>query len=126
MGWGYLKQGRFPEAIAELEKAVQLAGRSNWSLCQLGHGYAISGKRPEALRIIKELEERYARGNATGLILAGVYAGLGEKDLAFTWLEKDLQARSVNLEVIRHRQAFEPLWSDARYRDLLRRMGLTP
>ncbi len=90
------------------------------------HVYAVAGKRPEALGIIKELEARYARGDAMGFMLAGVYAGLGEKDLAFAWLEKDFQSRVVNLQVIRHRQAFEPLWGDERYKDLLRRMGLTP
>ena len=126
LGWGYLKQGRFPEAIAELEKAVELSGRSSWPLSQLGHGYAVSGKRPEALGVIKELEERYARGDAMGYMLAGVYAGMGEKDMAFAWLEKDSQARGVSLQVIRHRQAFEPLWGDERYKNLLRRMGLTP
>jgi len=54
-----------------------------------------------------------------GKDVAAVYAGLGDKDQAFGWLEKDFQARSGLL-------AFESLPSDPRYADLLKRMGLKP
>jgi TolB-like protein/Flp pilus assembly protein TadD len=123
LGLGYLKQGRHSEAIAELQKAVELSGRERRSLRDLGYGYAISGKRAETLAVLKELEGKYEKHEAIGQDLAAVYAGLGEKDQAFAWLEKDFQARSGKLGWIRWTPAFESLRSDPRFTDLLRRMG---
>ena len=126
LGLGYLKQGRYSEAIAELEKAVELSGKERRPLRDLGYGYAISGKRAEALAILKDLEVKYENHQAIAQDFAAVYAGLGEKDRAFAWLEKDFQARSGLLAWIRWAPPFEPLRGDPRYVDLLRRMGLQP
>jgi TolB-like protein/Flp pilus assembly protein TadD len=126
LGLAYLKEARYSEAIAELQKAVELSGRERWPLRDLGYGYAISGKRAEAEAIIKELVGKYENGRALGQDLAAVYAGLGEKDQAFAWLEKDFQTRSGLLGWTRWAPAFESLRSDPRYTDLLRRMGLQP
>jgi TolB-like protein/Flp pilus assembly protein TadD len=123
LGLGYLKQGRHLEAIAELQKGVELSGRERRSLRDLGYGYAISGKRAEAQTVIKELAGKYEKGRAIGQDLAAVYAGLGDKDQAFAWLEKDFQARSGLLAWIRWAPPFESLRSDPRFTDLLRRMG---
>jgi TolB-like protein/Flp pilus assembly protein TadD len=126
LGLAYLKQGRYSEAIVEFQKAVELSGGDRRILGRLGYGYAISGKRAEALVVLKELEGKYAKHEAIGLDLATVYAGLGDKDQAFAWLEKDFQARSGQLPRIRWESPFESLRSDPRYADLLRRMGLKP
>jgi tetratricopeptide (TPR) repeat protein len=126
LGLAYLKQGRHSEAIAELQKAVELSGRERWPLGDLGYGYAISGKRVEALAVLKELEGKYQKHETIGQDLAAVYAGLGEKDQVFAWLEKDFQARSGLLTRIRWTPPFESLRSDPRYADLVRRMGLQP
>jgi serine/threonine-protein kinase len=126
LGWAYLKQRRFVEATAEFERAVELSGRASFYLSDLGYCYAVTGRRAEALRILKELEEKYGRREAIGLNLAGVYAGLGDKDQAFAWLEKDYQQRSGLLPYITWYFSFEDLRSDPRYADLVRRMGLTP
>jgi len=67
----------------------------------LGYGYGVTGKRAEAIAVIKELEEKYARKEAVGRYIAAVYAGLGEKDKAFEWLEKDFQTRNGELGSIR-------------------------
>ncbi len=120
----YLKQGRNAEAIAESEKAVELAGRSGITLGDLGYVYASSGKRTEAMALIKELEDKYTKKEANGQYVAVVYAGLGEKDRAFEWLEKDLQDRNGKLAEIRWEIQFESLRDDPRYKALLKRMGL--
>ena len=123
LGLALLKDRRYAEAIAELEKAVELSGRERWPLRDLGYGYAISGKRAEAQTVVKELVGKYEKGQAIGQDLAAVYAGLGDKDQAFVWLEKDFQTRSGLLAWIRWTPAFESLRSDPRFTDLLRRMG---
>ena len=126
LGLGYLKQGRHSEAIAELQKAVELSGRERRPLRDLGYGYAISGKRAEALAVLKEFDGKYEKHEAIAQDFAAIYAGLGETDRAFAWLEKDFQARSGLLAWIRFAPPFESLRSDPRCADLLRRMGLQP
>ena len=120
----YLKRGRNAEAIAAAEKAVDLNNRAGITLGDLGNVYAVVGKRAEAIDKIKELEEKYTRKEAIGQYIAAVYVGLGDKDKAFEWLEKDFQARNGKLAEIRWQIQFEPLRDDPRYKDLLKRMGL--
>jgi eukaryotic-like serine/threonine-protein kinase len=126
LGLALTEDRRYEEAIAELEKAVELSGRERWPLHDLGFGYAISGRHTEAQAILKELLGKYEMGQAIGQDLAAVCAGLGDKDQAFAWLEKDFQTRSGLLPWIRWAPAFASLRSDPRYADLLRRMGLQP
>ncbi len=123
LGMSYLRTGREQEAIANLEKAVELSSRDGYPLMDLGYGYAVVGKLSEAKLIARELEEKNARNETPGECVAGVYAGLGQKDKAFEWLEKDFQAKRETSE-IRFLIAFESLRDDPRYNDLLKRMGL--
>ena len=123
LGLAYLKQGRYAEAIANMEKAVELSNRDSFTLENLGYGYGVTGKRSEALAIAREMEEKYARKESSGRYVASVYAGVGDKDKAFEWLEKEYQARG-DLTWIRWEIPFETLRDDARYKDLLKRMNL--
>lgn len=120
----YLKRGRNAEAIAAAEKAIDLTNRSAISLGDLGYVYARLGKRAEAKEKIKELEEKYIRKEAIGQYIATVYVGLGDKDKAFEWLEKDFQARNGKLLEIRWQIQFESILDDPRFKDLLKRIGL--
>jgi tetratricopeptide (TPR) repeat protein len=124
--FAYSKQGRHDEAIAEMQKFVEPARTSGGGIANLGHIYGLAGRRSEALAIVKELEKRYAKGESGPGQFAFVYAGLGDKDQAFAWLEKDFQERSIGLPSIMIFQAFllDPLRDDPRFADLLRRMGL--
>ena len=123
LGLTYLKQARNAEAITNLEKAVELSHRGSSDLADLGYGYGVIGKRAEATAIAKELEEKYARKESNGVYIAAVYAGLGEKDKAYEWLEREFQAKA-ELAVIRYRIPYESLRDDPRYKDLVKRMGL--
>ena len=122
----YLKQHRYPEAIAELQKAINLSPADSVLQRDLGFTYGVSGKRAEAVNILNQLQALYEKQEAFGADVAGVYAGLGDKDKAFEWLEKDYQARNGRLARIRWNTPFDPLRSDPRYIDLLRRMSLEP
>jgi TolB-like protein/Tfp pilus assembly protein PilF len=124
LGFAYLKRGRPNEALAEIQKGLELSGRTSEYLGYFGYANAVAGKRAEALEVIKELERRYVTRAAVGVHFAMVYAGLGNTDQAFAWLEKDLQARSSQLSFVNASPPFESLRSDRRYAELLRRMGL--
>jgi len=120
----YLKQGRDAEAIAAAEKAVEITKRSGVTLGDLGHIYAATGKQTQARSVISELEDQYARKKAIGQDIAAVYAGLGEKDKAFEWLERDFQVQNDRLPNIRWELQFESLRDDPRFKEMLKRMNL--
>ena len=125
LGLSYLRMGRSADAVTALEKAAELTNRAGITLGDLGYVYASTGKRAEALDVIKELEGKYARKEAIGQYIAAVYVALGEMDKAFEWLEKDFEARNGKLAEIRWQLQFEALRGDPRYRDLLlKRMNL--
>lgn len=86
---------------------------------------ATAGKRDEALAVVKELEQKYAAKEMDGVRIASVYLGLGDKDKAFEWLEKDFQARRPTLMEMCLELEFRSVRQDPRYRDLRKRMGLS-
>jgi tetratricopeptide (TPR) repeat protein len=126
LGLGYLAKRQYPDAITQFQKGTELGGRARRSLAYLGFALAASGKHDEALLILKELQAKYEKHEALAQDVASVYAGLGDKEQAFAWLEKGFQDHSGRLG----RTGWEPLWdslrSDPRLADLQRRMGLQP
>ncbi len=124
-GWAYVKLRRFDEAMAEFQKAVESSGRASIPLGNLGYCYAVTGRKTDAISIAKELEGRYDRHESIGFNVATVYAGLGDNDQVFAWLEKDFQQRSSQLPYITWWPNFDDLRGDPRYADLVKRMGLT-
>jgi serine/threonine-protein kinase len=123
----YLKQGRYAEAVAEFEQDVA-ADRTAYSLSSLGYASALAGRRDQSLAIVKELEEKYAKHEALGQYVAAVYVGLGDKDKAFYWLEKEFQSHGggLPLDVVAVHGFFYSLRGDPRYTNLVARMGLKP
>ena len=127
LGFAYLKQRRDEEAIAEFRKTVELSGSASRYQGDLGYCYAVTGRRAEAQAILKELQVKYARREAVGQYLADVYAGLGDRDQAFTWLERDVERRSgIRLPFAKWWFTFDDLRGDPRYAELMHRMGLKP
>ncbi len=120
----YLRLGQKEQALANARKAVELLDGSPATLKVLGYVQAAIGNRNEALAIVRELENKFAEGEADGRDVAIVYAGLGDNDKVFEWLEKDFQSRNSSLDELRSEVPFMPLRSDPRFKDLLRRMGL--
>ncbi len=126
LGLAYFQKKRYQEAIVEREKTVELTHRSLPQVGLLGFFYAIVGRREEALAILHDLESRYAKGEVVGQHLAMICEGLGERDQAFAWLEKDFQQHDAELQAITWRLQFEDLRHDRRYANLIQRMGLKP
>jgi TolB-like protein/DNA-binding winged helix-turn-helix (wHTH) protein/Flp pilus assembly protein TadD len=110
------------EAIAELQKAVELSQGSPAFAANLANAYAVSGRREEAVKILNDLKSRSRTGFSNAPEIAVVYAGLEEKDQAMAWLER-AYAERFNPGVLM-RPAFDPLRSDRRFQDLVRRIGL--
>ena len=120
----YIRLGKITEAIAAGEKSVQMSNRSGISLGDLGYVYALGGRRDDAMAIVKELEAKFAAGEAKPLFIAVVFAGLGEKDKMFEWLQKGLEEHSGQLAEIRWQMPFEAYHDEPRFKELLRKMNL--
>jgi tetratricopeptide (TPR) repeat protein len=126
LGHAYMKKGMFKEAIAEMQKALALFKGSTEYLGWLGNTYAVSGRRGEALKILDELKQLSQRKYVSPADFARVYIGLGDKDQAFTWLERAYEERSSFLTDLKVAPMFDSLRSDPRFQDLLRRMNFPP
>ena len=61
---------------------------------------------------------------AIAVEIAGVYSGLGDREQAFLWLKRALEARSQKLRWLGVDQRFLRLHGDQRFNDLLRSVGL--
>jgi serine/threonine protein kinase/Flp pilus assembly protein TadD len=123
LGRAYVMKGAFSEALSEYQIARRLVD-DPYILGMMGHAYAVSGRRDEALKTIDQLKEiskrQYVKANA----FAEIYAGLGDKDQAFQWLEKSYEQRTPDLIFIAIDPIFDNLRSDPRFADLVRRVGL--
>ncbi|HEY6343797.1 MAG TPA: tetratricopeptide repeat protein [Bryobacteraceae bacterium] len=126
LGQVYEANRMYPEAIAELRKAVELSGGAAIDVAALGHAYAVSGQRAEARKQLKKLDELAAQHYVSSFPRALIYAGLGEKDRALEWLERAFQERSSGMHKLKVDPRLDPLRGDARFTDLMRRVGLTP
>ncbi len=122
LGQGYLEKQMYGEAVAQLQKAVQLSGGSPTCIANLARAYAASGQRSEAIKLLDSLKKRSNSSYSYGSEIATIYASLGDSDQAMNWLEKAYQER-FNPGVLL-RSGFDPLRSDARFKDLVRRVGL--
>jgi len=110
------------EAIAEMQKAVQLSEGSPTCIANLARAYLASGRRSEAVKLLNDLKQSSSRNYSHASEIAVVYAALGDRDQAMNWLEKGYQERFNPGVLIR--PGFDLLRSDVRFKDLLRRVGL--
>jgi serine/threonine-protein kinase len=88
--------------------------------------YAIAGKRSEAERVLGEVKALSKQQYAPPYLMASIYAALGEKDTAFEWLERVYKDHSYYVVWLNVDRVFDGLRSDARFQDLLDRIGIAP
>ena len=122
LGYAYAQKGQYAEAIAAHQKALSLGADPTGTLCYLGYAYAKSGNRDEALGILGKLKttkEHVAPGE-----LAALYVGLGDKEAALALLERAYREHDLQLQYLKVEAHYDPLRSEARFQDLVRRVGL--
>jgi eukaryotic-like serine/threonine-protein kinase len=125
LGLVYEQKGMYDAAIDELRKAVELSPKGAYlTLASLGHSYAVSGKRAEALEVLDQLKEKAKREHVSAYFVALIYTGLGDKDLAFVWFNKACQDRDYPITRLKDDLRFDNIRSDPRFADLLRCVGL--
>ncbi len=120
----YQQKGLFEEAISELQTGTRLSGDSTYALAKLGHGYAVAGKIDEARAVLTQLSELSKEKYVSPYDMAIVHVGLKENDQAFAWLEKAFEHRSLWLGYLKVEPQLDPLRTDPRFQELVRRVGL--
>jgi adenylate cyclase len=128
LAYAYLEKSMNQEAIEELEKHFEITQGRVWAVAELGYGYARVGRRAEAQRMLDKLNQLSKQKFVAADAMAQIYTGLGEKGRAFEWLEKGYERHSLGLGGVDLKvdPVWDPLRSDPRFADLLRRMNLQP
>ena len=123
LGMNYEQKGMYPEAIAEFLTVQELTNGKAGAVA-FGHAYAVAGKRSGAISIRDDLESRSTRTYVPPYWMATLYVGLGDKDRAFSWLERAYQERSGGLVWLRVDPRLDPLRQDPRFAALAQRIEL--
>jgi TolB-like protein/Tfp pilus assembly protein PilF len=125
LGHTYVEKRMYPEALNAYRRAAALR---NWpDVGSRAYVYGRAGERDKALKALEEFKQASKRDHMPPGAFAFVYTGLGDKDQAFQWLEKAFEERDTAwFPMIKVAPGADPLRSDPRFQDLLRRLNFPP
>jgi TolB-like protein/DNA-binding winged helix-turn-helix (wHTH) protein len=124
LGRVYTVLGQKAKAFPELERAALVSNRSSSSLAALGYGYGVFGSKDRALAILAELRDRSTHAYVSPEDYAIVYLGIRDDDRVFQELARAADQRLSSLYTLKTAPEFDPIRSDPRFADLLRRVHL--
>ncbi len=124
LGYAYAGKGMHREAIAAYENAVRLSGENSSLQIYLGASLAHAGERGKAQEILNKLKT--SKDYVSPGELAILHVALGDKEAALASLEKAYAAHDSQLMYLKVEPEFDPLRSDPRFQDLMRRMNFPP
>jgi eukaryotic-like serine/threonine-protein kinase len=120
LGKTQAEQGKFPEALEELDKAGNFTAEP---LATMGYVYGRMGHAADARKVLADLQTQSKSAFIAPSMFARVYIGLGNTEQAFAWLEKGYQQHDFWLTFITREPVYDPLRSDPRFQELVRRIG---
>ncbi len=126
LGKIYLNVGEYQDAIEILQQGIEVGeARIPAILGELGVAYYKTGQGTETEKFIEELKLAYSsiRKGSPAFYVAQIYAGIGEKELAFQWLEKSYEAHEVEMIWLKIEPQFQVLRSDPRFGAMLEKVG---
>jgi serine/threonine-protein kinase len=124
LGPALILSGQYDRAIEVCERWIPIVRRKSGLLALLAYANAMAGRRDEALRIVRKLEQAANGESVAPDHLALVHIGLGDNDRAFKWLDEALSQRVWYLVYLNADPAFEPLRADPRFERLAAEVGL--
>ena len=124
LGFTQVLLHRCDEGLGELERARALQPSDPYVVATMANSYAGCGKNAEARRVLAELQQRRQSGYVPAVSLAYAFAGLGERDSAFFWLERAADDRAAHIMYLNVQPMWDPLRLDPRFVALVRRAGL--
>jgi len=121
--WG---KRMYPQLIEEWKSEGQLSGDQNESefASALDKGFRSSGWKGALTKGIEIRQAQRKSGYSSAYEIATLYAGLGDKDHAFQWLNTAYQERDFFLFGLKTDFLLDPLHSDPRFAELVRKLGL--
>jgi eukaryotic-like serine/threonine-protein kinase len=119
----YIQNGLFDEALAELEKAKRDRKDDPILIYSTGAVYAARGERAKTLQVVKALQDMSGASLSQAHVIAKLYAGLNDKEMTFSWLERGLAAGAIGA-FYQGEPVWDPVRDDARFTALLRQMGI--
>jgi eukaryotic-like serine/threonine-protein kinase len=120
----YAVLGDYDSAMAECRVMASLPGDALISRALLGYICALAGRTDEARKILEEVMPALGEDLLVAWRALCLCVALNEFDRAFEWLDKLCAQRFALLTYIKGYPALDPLRSDPRYAELLRRIGL--
>jgi TolB-like protein len=126
LGRIYTSQGRYADAETALQKIGALR---TWTpaMAVQGYLYAKSGRPQEARNVLAEFDDLVRQGRyASGYAIAVVYAGLGDRDRVFSYLDAAYRERSHWLVWLKRDPRWNDVRSDPRFQNLVHKIGLPP
>ena len=125
LGLAYEQNGMYEEALKQLQKAFEMPENYGRTMIRsdIGHLYAVWGKRAEAQQVLAELLKKSEQSYVSAYDVAVIYAGLNENEQAFRWLDKAITQRPFWLCWLKVDPRLDGLRADPRFRDSLRRVG---
>ena len=121
----YGDKSDFPAALAALEKGRSVENNTQLLILE-ARILARAGQTARARKLTRELEEMAKRAPVPAAFMGQLYGALGDKDRAFEWLEKGFREREAFMPFLKVDPGFDPLRSDPRFADLLRRLRFPP
>jgi TolB-like protein/DNA-binding winged helix-turn-helix (wHTH) protein/Flp pilus assembly protein TadD len=124
LGVGYEGSGTLPEAISEYQRVMKMWDGPNAAVA-LAHAYSAAGRKAEANKILRNLQRKSDGASVPPYTMATIYAGLGENDKAFEFLEKATSEKSLDISLfLKSDLLLDDLRPDPRFQSLLRGMAL--
>ncbi len=120
----YLAQHKYSEAIAEFEKVRTPVGEIPYGLGDLGHAYSHAGRTNDARQVLQQLKDFSTQGASVGYDIAFVHLGLGDRDQAFTWLERSAEDSATELRTLKVDPLYDSVRNEPRFQALLKKVGL--
>jgi TolB-like protein/DNA-binding winged helix-turn-helix (wHTH) protein/Tfp pilus assembly protein PilF len=121
----FIKQGRALEAVDSMEALASELGDGPGFLAYKTYAYACAGQDGRARRTLGEIKAlASSRSTSSAYELAAAYSAVGERELALEALERALEERHPQLRYVAVDERLESLHGDARFADVVRRVGL--
>src|SRR5437588_2453207 len=121
LGRCLLGKGDTAGAIAEFQQGkINITGA--WYQGLLGYAYAISGDRPKAEQILRELEAQAKRQYVNSSAFAAIYLGLGEKDKALDWLDVAYENQESACWLLKVDPIYDSVRNEPRFQALVQKV----
>ena len=124
LGLAYEQIGKWDEAFAGFERASELSSGAPETIAAPGHTCGLLGRRSDAEEVLDQLTELSPGKYVSSYLPAKIHAALGEKDEAFAALDRAMEERSDWLAFLKVDPCMDPLRTDARFQQMLGRLGL--